>query len=152
VAITRAKEELTLVCAGRRTLFGRTSSNQPSRFVREIPPECLDESGRSVSASARREYAWEDDAAETKPEKRPERRDTRTASHKKPAFSAPAPAAPSAAPSFRKGDMVEHRAFGRGMVTLVQPMGGDALLEVAFDEKGTKRLMAKAAALQMKKL
>jgi hypothetical protein len=38
------------------------------------------------------------------------------------------------------------------MVTLGQPMGGDGLLEGAFDEVGTKRLMAKAAALQMKKL
>jgi DNA helicase-2/ATP-dependent DNA helicase PcrA len=41
--------------------------------------------------------------------------------------------------------MVVHKVFGRGMVLTVQPMGGDALLEIAFDSKGTKRLMHKSA-------
>jgi DNA helicase-2/ATP-dependent DNA helicase PcrA len=48
--------------------------------------------------------------------------------------------------------MVQHAAFGRGMLLSVQPMGGDALLEVAFDNVGTKRLMLKAAAQHMTKL
>ena len=47
---------------------------------------------------------------------------------------------------FHQGDMVEHTAFGKGMVLSVMKMGGDALLEVAFDEIGTKELMAKTAA------
>ena len=51
-----------------------------------------------------------------------------------------------------KGDMVQHEAFGKGMVLSVMNMGGDALLEIAFDEIGTKRLMAKAASAHMKKL
>jgi DNA helicase-2/ATP-dependent DNA helicase PcrA len=38
------------------------------------------------------------------------------------------------------------------MVLSVQPMGGDALVEIAFDSVGTKRLMLKAAAAHMKKL
>ena len=50
-----------------------------------------------------------------------------------------------------KGDMVDHKAFGRGMVLSVQPMGGDALIEIAFDGVGTKRLMLKAAAAHMTK-
>ena len=37
VAMTRAKEKLYLTCANQRMLFGRTSSNRPSRFVEEIP-------------------------------------------------------------------------------------------------------------------
>lgn len=48
--------------------------------------------------------------------------------------------------------MVEHTAFGKGMVLSVMKMGGDALLEVAFDEIGTKKLMAKTAASHMKKV
>ena len=55
-------------------------------------------------------------------------------------------------PEFRKGDMVQHTAFGRGMVLSVMKMGGDALLEIAFDEIGTKRLMAKTASSHMKHL
>ena len=47
--------------------------------------------------------------------------------------------------------MVQHTAFGRGMVLSVLPMGNDALIEIAFDEIGTKRLMANAAAPHMKK-
>ena len=46
--------------------------------------------------------------------------------------------------STKKGDMVHHTAFGRGMVLSVLKMGGDALLEIAFDEIGTKKLMAKS--------
>jgi DNA helicase-2/ATP-dependent DNA helicase PcrA len=38
------------------------------------------------------------------------------------------------------------------MITDVQPAGGDALLEVAFDTVGTKRLMAKSAAAYMEKI
>ena len=46
---------------------------------------------------------------------------------------------------------MDHKAFGRGMVLSVQPMGGDALIEIAFDGVGTKRLMLKAAAAHMTK-
>ena len=51
-----------------------------------------------------------------------------------------------------QGDMVMHAAFGRGLVLSVQKMGGDALLEIAFDDIGTKKLMAKTASAHMKKL
>lgn len=50
-----------------------------------------------------------------------------------------------------KGDMVIHTAFGEGMVLNVLKMSGDALLEVAFDSVGTKKLMLKAASAHMKK-
>ena len=55
-------------------------------------------------------------------------------------------------PAFQKGDTVRHKAFGQGMVLSVQKMGGDALLEIAFDQVGTKRLMLKSAAAHMEKL
>ena len=51
-----------------------------------------------------------------------------------------------------KGDMVQHAAFGRGLVLSVMKMSGDALLEIAFDQIGTKKLMAKTASAHMKKL
>ena len=38
------------------------------------------------------------------------------------------------------------------MITAVTPMGGDALIEIAFDNVGTKRLMLKSAAQHMKKV
>ena len=53
---------------------------------------------------------------------------------------------------FRKGDTVEHDVFGRGLVLSVLPTGNDKMLEIAFDQIGTKRLMANFAASRMKKL
>lgn len=52
---------------------------------------------------------------------------------------------------YQKGQRVRHTAFGDGMIVAVTPMGGDALLEVAFDGIGTKKLMLKAASQHMKK-
>ena len=60
----------------------------------------------------------------------------------------------SAAPalSIKKGDQVRHKAFGDGMVLSVQPTGGDTLVEIAFDNVGTKRLMLKSASAHMSKV
>jgi DNA helicase-2/ATP-dependent DNA helicase PcrA len=46
---------------------------------------------------------------------------------------------------------VLHRAFGRGEITKLTPMGGDALIEINFDEVGVKKLMLRAASQHMKK-
>lgn len=43
VGITRAKEELTLTCARSRMIRGETQYNPVSRFVKEIPPQLLDQ-------------------------------------------------------------------------------------------------------------
>ena len=51
-----------------------------------------------------------------------------------------------------KGDMVLHARFGRGLVISVVKTSSDALLEIAFDDIGTRRLMAKTASEYMKKL
>ena len=59
---------------------------------------------------------------------------------------------PSAGLTLKKGDSIKHRTFGRGLVISVRPMGGDALIEVAFDDVGTKKLMLKAAGAHIEKL
>ena len=167
VALTRAKERLYLTCASQRMLFGRTSNNRPSRFAGEIPGELLDQSGRSYLDPAPAGDGWEDEFDQTpqvstcREPYRPaygggERRGTYTPP--RPAKSAPVrPAFQSAGsgpalPEYQKGDMLEHKAFGRGMVTSTQKVGGDTLLEIAFDGVGTKRLMLKFTAQLMKKL
>ena len=62
--------------------------------------------------------------------------------------------AASSAPllQIKAGEQVRHSAFGDGMVLSVRPMGGDALIEVAFDKVGTKKLMLKAAGAHLTKL
>ncbi|MCD8145559.1 MAG: UvrD-helicase domain-containing protein [Oscillospiraceae bacterium] len=150
VAMTRAKECLTLTCAAQRMLYGRTSSNRPSRFTREIPDELLSRQGRGHQTLREMTAFSEDPDDEPGSFRRPryEQRSNRSGGSygygRKPRPTAGAPAA-----SFRKGDMVEHSAFGTGMILSVQPMGGDALVEIAFDTVGTKRLMLNTASKHM---
>ena len=48
----------------------------------------------------------------------------------------------------RAGDSVRHKSFGSGMVTSVTPVGGDTLLEIAFEKAGTKKIMANFAKME----
>ncbi len=139
VAITRAKQTLTISHARQRMLYGRTNAAMASRFLRELPQ---DEIVKKGTTEPRRSYGGEDHGWN---QYHP--RPARTELSSRPAA---APAAPAV--EFHKGDMVRHTAFGRGMVLSVLKMGGDALLEVAFDQIGTKKLMAKTAAAHMMKL
>ena len=159
VAMTRAKEKLTLTNARQRTLYGRTTPCMPSRFLNEIPEENME----WLSKPQPRADSWNEDddgyngggygayARRTTPVtsyaapagKKPET--LRTASAK----AAPRPAAPRM--ELQPGEMVAHDAFGRGMVLSVRLMGGDAMVEIAFDSVGTKRLMLKMAAQHLQK-
>ena len=141
VALTRAKEQLYLTCASMRMLYGRTSANRPSRFAGEIPPELLEQSGRSYQEHSR---PWESGSSFVpSPQARPKPIPT-------PGKPYPTPSAPAL--SLQKGDSVQHKAFGRGLVLSVQKMGGDALVEIAFDTVGTKRLMLKSASQHLTKV
>ena len=72
--------------------------------------------------------------------------------HPKTAVSAAAkPAAGKPTLQLSAGDQVNHKTFGDGMVISVTPMGGDALIEVAFEQVGTKKLMLKTAGVHMTK-
>ena len=154
VAMTRAKEKLTLTNTRQRTLYGRTSPAMPSRFLKEIPEENMEWLGKPEpqQAASHWEGEWQRPAAASQVRTRRE----------EPVRSTTAPSAPSvrarsAAPSaplmqLRAGDSVRHNAFGDGMVLSVRPMGGDALVEVAFDKIGTKKLMLKAAGTHLTKL
>ncbi len=191
VAMTRAKEKLYLTCANQRMLFGRTSSNRPSRFVDEIPTEHLERSGRTFldpgvgdwggipsrtsgyGGYQRGEqsyggYAARGSEAPQRPAPPSYGGFTRAMGGRTGGVYPAAPAAgrpqrplggrpaaasvPAALPTFQKGDMVRHKAFGQGMILSVQKMGGDALVEIAFDNVGTKRLMLKSAAAHMEKI
>lgn len=50
VAITRAKDKVYLTQARSRLYFGRTESNSPSRFIKEIPQELIDHKGYKTHA------------------------------------------------------------------------------------------------------
>ena len=146
VAVTRAKEQLYLTCAERRMLYGRTQYAHPSRFIAEMPRELLDS---NISESRSFQAATQPDP--TLPRAQVARARYVSAAASTPSV-APARAQSVPLPDFTAGCRVRHKAFGDGMVVSVKPMGGDALLEIAFDQKGTKRLMAKSAAQFMQKI
>jgi DNA helicase-2/ATP-dependent DNA helicase PcrA len=128
VAVTRARERLHLTCARERLLFGQTVHNPISRFVQEAGVRIPEHPSRVAA-----------DLADARP-RLPRRR--------APVVQAPSAFAPPAQSTrkFTLGQRVRHKAFGEGTVVTITAMGGDALLEVAFDTAGTKRLMQKQAA------
>ena len=144
VAITRAKKKLTISYARQRMLYGRTAASLPSRFLREIPEECVVRKGgyrrpvQEFTGGYGNSYQMRQNMA-GKPA---------------PQSMASTILSSQSAPilELNPGDMIQHAAFGRGMVLSVMKMGGDALLEIAFDDIGTKKLMAKTASVHMKKL
>ena len=164
VAMTRAREKLTLTNARQRTLYGRTTPCMPSRFLNEIP----DENMEWLSKPQPRSESWEErdsdygdrgygsyggygqrSAAPVVTRREPaEPKAGALRSAAGASKAAPKAAAPRM--QIQAGETVEHDAFGRGLVLSVRAMGGDALVEVAFDSVGTKKLMLKMAAQHLK--
>ncbi len=140
VAITRAKKSLTISYARQRMLYGRTNAAMASRFLKEIPESCVVRRGGQLRREPQYSYGQKIVAPASHYLNEQLNRSNRSA------------AQTVACPEINKGDMVQHTAFGRGMVLSVLKMGGDALLEIAFDQIGTKKLMAKTAFAHMKKL
>ena len=66
VAITRAKKELYISRSQYRQLWGRTSRNEPSRFLREIEPEYIEET-RSPALERRSSMGWGSSYSDTVP-------------------------------------------------------------------------------------
>ena len=143
VAITRAKKKLHICYARQRMLYGRTSSSLASRFLREIPEHMTVKKGsfHTVHAYGGCMVREPIRTPVSKAEQKTDYTSAYSVSTSKPSYL-----------ELKKGDMVSHTAFGKGMVLTVMKLGNDALLEIAFDQIGTKKLMAKTASAHMKKL
>ena len=164
VAMTRAREKLTLTNARQRTLYGRTTPCMPSRFLNEIPEENME----WLSKPQPRSESWEErdsdygDRGYGSYGGYGQRTTGSVVTRREPAepkagalrsaagASKAAPKAAAPRMQIQAGETVEHDAFGRGLVLSVRAMGGDALVEVAFDSVGTKKLMLKMAAQHLK--
>lgn len=139
VAITRAKKRLTITSARQRMLYGHTTMNRPSRFLGEIPEELLIQKSAAAPKMSYEYSAFPAAKQATSPIHRTVD-SLGTAKKKLPV------------PDFGKGDMVKHDVFGSGMILSALKMGNDTMLEIAFDQVGTKRLMASYAGTRMKKV
>jgi DNA helicase-2/ATP-dependent DNA helicase PcrA len=157
VGITRARERLYLTNAATRTLFGSTSYNLPSRFLKEVPEELVTVvSPESTAGRFRRAATDWDDAS---PAFGAGRRSLgpRTAAHGRPpagGFGSSTPAARLAGQQrgaldleLAPGDTVVHRQWGRGVVRALSGQGERAMAEVEFPGLGRKRLLLRYAPL-----
>jgi DNA helicase-2/ATP-dependent DNA helicase PcrA len=118
VGMTRARQELYMIYATSRMLYGGVQHNPPSRFLSEIDAEFQPESGMGFSGFLSNE--------------------ARQTDHDEPQFSA----APKASnelryvPDLNEGDTVRHKLFGTGTVV---ELNGDTAT-IYFKGKGTKKL------------
>ena len=138
VAYTRAKSKLYLTHASERMLYGRTDRNRVSRFVKEIPSEYIEKKSETDSG--------------TDPERRSNDKsgkfgDVKSMSlQKQLAMKKSSGSAEDAV--YSPGDRVSHKIFGEGTVISANSIANDTLLEIAFDSKGTKKIMANFAKIK----
>jgi DNA helicase-2/ATP-dependent DNA helicase PcrA len=153
VGITRARERLYLTNAWSRTLFGATSYNLPSRFLKEVPEELVSVTPAQGRASAARSLpaGWGDASpafgagrssfnARPQPPVSFDRQPTpaeRLAGRQRGALDL----------GLAPGDEVVHRQWGRGTVAAVSGQGERAMAEVDFPGLGRKRLLLRYAPL-----
>ncbi len=147
VAITRAKRNLFITNTSSRLLFGSTTRNLPSRFLKEIPQEYCDCSssaeGYSSFGSGYGNYNGNGYSYNKKISYSPQS----TVKAKPFASSYTTAKATSSGVNYVVGQQVSHKTFGVGMILKVIPMGPDTMLEIAFDNVGTKKIMANYAKL-----
>lgn len=129
VALTRAKEKLTLTTAASRMLFGMTMRNPPSQFLEEIDKSLLEEK------TSRRQSKRGIPAGNAESVQSISLLQQQMAASKKRVYQAQPK-------EFHVGERVKHAVFGDGTVLSITKMANDAMLEVGFDQVGTKRLMA----------
>lgn len=172
VGITRAKRELMLSHAASRMLFGQTRHNPPSRFLQEIDPSRYEavQSQAAVQRAELRRRALQQSTYLQPEYGRVNLRAAVEAGHsQRYGGAAQAPGArhatvgggPTAVragtasageggKTYRPGERVEHKVFGRGVVLKATPIAGDTIVEIRFEKVGVKKTMANYA--QLKKL
>jgi DNA helicase-2/ATP-dependent DNA helicase PcrA len=157
VAITRAEEELFLLHAEARTLYGETKYNRPSRFLSELGEENTVSSGsartRNTSFNVRyadgdqvfsggKRMSLEQAMASLNVKKTKEITPFMKNVEEKKSTVVPL--------DWAVGDIALHKLWGEGVVRKLHGAGEDLELDIAFPEKGMKRLLVKFAPITKK--
>lgn len=169
VGITRAKNNLFMTCAKRRTIFGSTSCNAVSRFLQEIPENLLTGAERLQQSSSNNrfsdskfDWSYGKNNPITTYKMEPEVIKSSTSStnsdfkYRTPeSFLNSLNRSASNAPNnidfsqYKANAKVYHKKFGEGIINYVEPEGNDLKVDITFDKFGHKRLMAKFANLEI---
>ena len=132
VAITRAKKELYITHTAYRMLYGRTSANKLSTFVREIPGIFVEE--KEEGAAFMRASSIQKPLPHSFLKEQSEKLKN--------------PMAQGSSDNFEVGDRVRHVKFKDGVVIKIQQMGNDAMITVNFDDFGVKAVMRNFAKME----
>jgi ATP-dependent DNA helicase UvrD/PcrA len=149
VGLTRAKDKLYLTWARARRRGGELRPGIPSRFLKALPPEIVEEKRTtslwapdwgSAGGQGRRGAGWGQ-----------ERSRFRAAAPSRPSDPALSDAEASQdTPRFVKGERVRHRRFGGGTIQGLSGTGRDLKVSVKFDDEevGVKQLLVAYAGLE----
>ena len=173
VGITRAKQYLFLTFSKQRTVFGSTSCNPVSRFLKEIPPELLDGYDEALGDSQNDNsfgnskifgdspFSWTY-GSKNNGNIKSYKVDTGkvAASNNTGVFQRTAESFLSSLgkkpananvdlSKYEQGVKVYHKKFGEGVISSVEPENDDLKVDIQFDKFGHKRLMAKYANLEI---
>ncbi|KOY60640.1 DNA-dependent helicase II [Photorhabdus heterorhabditis] len=118
VGLTRAMEKLTITYAESRRLYGKEVYHRPSRFIGELPPECIEEVRLRATVS-------------------------RPVSHRR--LGTPISSNDS---GYTLGQRVRHPKFGEGTIVNMEGDGEHSRLQIAFQGEGIKWLVAAYARLE----
>lgn len=142
VGITRAKEELYLTNAYSRMMYGRMQNNPPSRFLDEINKKDLKVENPNAGNAVLGSRGYQAQAAPFA------RREERARAQVYTTAKKAAGAVGAEKKGWHVGDQVQHKAWGRGVVIKVKGKGEDMELDIAFAQKGVKRLLAAFAPIK----
>ena len=136
VAITRAKKQLCVSTTDRRMLFGMTTSNPRSRFLGEIQGDCMEQvqSKKNVAAGTRKVEMVQSISLQQQLASRRNHHPQKTAAK---------------SVNYSVGTRVRHKIFGEGTILSITDMANDSMLEIGFDQVGTKKVMANFASSKM---
>ncbi|HGC7804008.1 TPA: DNA helicase PcrA [Streptococcus agalactiae] len=154
VGITRAEQILFLTNANTRTLFGKTSYNRPTRFIREIDDELIQYQGlaRPVNSSFGVKYSKEQPTQFGQGMSLQQALQARK-SNSQPQVTAQLQALNtnnSHETSWEIGDVATHKKWGDGTVLEVSGSGKTQELKINFPGIGLKKLLANVAPISKK--
>ncbi|MFI3140674.1 MAG: 3'-5' exonuclease [Clostridia bacterium] len=145
VGITRAKQKLVLSHCSSRMLFGQTSRNPASRFLKEISDDLLEKTGGYTTQNGRATQQKLNEANRFSMAAGQKMQKDRENLNKQ--FQAKTAQKTAAPLNYSVGDSVNHKTFGNGVILSIRKMGNDSMIEIAFANGATKKLMANYAKL-----
>jgi DNA helicase-2/ATP-dependent DNA helicase PcrA len=142
VGITRAMKHLILTRAIYRTMMGRSEARNPSRFLEEIPDDCLEVFDHTALQRPAGSPGFRDGVSYHAP------RGYASAASDRPVARVVRESAAVGNTRFRRGTLVRHAKFGIGRVEDIDEVGGDYRVEINFQASGRRTLMLSFAKLE----